>query len=69
MKINKFNDVEFPTKSGWFWVLVDGYENPTPCWFSYSEDDEDCYFLPGGMGDSSSMGLYRAGPEIIEPKL
>jgi len=37
---------------------------------SYDEGDEN--FLPGGMGDSSSNGIYmdeieRVGPEIIVP--
>jgi hypothetical protein len=71
MKINKVN-AQFPTKSGWYWVLINGYDNPTPCWFMYSVDPDDQCFLPGGMGDSSSMGLYaddieRVGPEIIQP--
>jgi hypothetical protein len=66
-----------PEKSGWYWVLIDGYDSPTPCWFSrvdnWNDPDGDSYFLPGGMGDSSSMGLYiddleEIGPEIIVPK-
>jgi len=67
--------LQWPSKNGWYWVLIDGYTDPTPCWFGYdyeSDDDDKC-FLPGGMGDSSSMGLYaedisKIGPEIIEPK-
>jgi hypothetical protein len=74
-KINKVNTLKFPTKKGWYWVLIDGYNNPTPCWFGYdvTDDEEDKCFLPGGMGDSSSCGLYaddikRIGPEIIQPE-
>lgn len=74
-KINKFlensNMKKMPTKDGWYWVLIDGYDEPTACWFSL--DSDGGYFLPGGMGDSSSMGLFeedieRVGPEIIVPK-
>jgi len=59
---------KLPTKSGWYWVLIDGYDDPTPCWYM---DDLEC-FLPGGLGDSSSMGLYKddiekVGPEIEVP--
>ena len=70
MKIKKLNEsVNFPTKEGWYWVLLIGDDSPTPCWFMYV-DDGGC-FLPGGMGDES-MGLYeedvdKVGPEIIEP--
>lgn len=76
-KIDKFEEhsgeLEFPSKSGWYWVVIDGYDTPTPCWFSHSEDMDDCHFLPAGLGDSSSDGLYmddiyKIGPEIIEPK-
>lgn len=68
-----------PSKSGWYWVLIKGCKKPTPCWYmgpevfsSYEEGDE-C-FLPGGMGDSSSSGLYvedifKVGPEIMEPEM
>jgi hypothetical protein len=60
------------TKNGWYWVLIDGYESPTPCWYQHDDEIEERCFLPGGMGDSSSMGLYaedikKIGPEIIEP--
>jgi len=63
-------DIELPQKDGWYWILIDGYNSPTPCWFS--DDEDGGYFLPGGMGDSSSMGIYKndivkVGPEIIEP--
>ena len=59
---------KLPNKSGWFWVLIDGYDEPTPCWYM---DDLQC-FLPGGLGDSSSMGIYedeieKVGPEIVVP--
>ena len=79
--IKKFNEstenLNIPTKSGWYWILIKGYKEPTPCWYmgpdsfySYEEGDEN--FLPGGMGDSSSNGIYmdeieRVGPEIIVP--
>ncbi len=65
-----------PTNDGWYWILLDGYYDSgsgttrwVPAW--YSEDGG--YFLPGGMGDSSSCGLFaddvvKVGPEIIEPK-
>lgn len=69
------SSVELPGKTGWYWVLFKGYpkDDPKPCWFNYSEDHDDCYFLPGGMGDSSSMGVYlediaKVGPDIVEPK-
>ena len=73
-KIIKISEqLELPTKNGWYWVMIDGYDIPTPCWFSYDESNpEYSYFLPGGMGDSSSTGLYlrdliKIGPEIEEP--
>lgn len=72
-KIKKvFENVEFPTESGWYWVLLKGYDSPTPCWYMHSNDYDDRCFLPGGMGDSSSMGVYsddidRVGPEIQVP--
>lgn len=70
--MNKSN-LQFPAKEGWYWVLIDGYTNPTPCWFMYDENPNECCFLPGGMGDSSSFGLYaddivKVGPEITVPK-
>jgi len=63
----------FPNKSGWYWILIDGYYSPTPCWFDLRDNSEDNCFLPGGLGDSSSMGIYineitSIGPEIIVPK-
>lgn len=73
-KINKISEqLELPTKTGWYWILIDGYDTPTPCWFSYNKSEpEYSYFLPGGMGDSSSMGIYlrdlsKIGPEIEVP--
>lgn len=74
MRIIKFEQTDIPSKNGWYWVLPDGYDDPIPCWFSHSEKIEDCYFLPAGLGDSSSMGLYldeieKIGPEIFMPKL
>jgi len=64
---------DLPKSDGWFWILIDGYEDPTPCWYNYDGDEPNhSYFLPGGMGDSSSMGIYmedieKIGPEIIVP--
>ena len=46
---------KLPNKSGWFWVLIDGYNKPTPCWYM---NDLQCFLL-GGLGDSSSMGIYE----------
>ncbi len=66
--------LNWPTEEGWYWILINGYRTPTPSWFTPPRDEEDSpYFLPGGMGDSSSMGLYendvqKIGPKIIEPK-
>ena len=59
----------FPSKTGWYWVLIDGYKKPIPCWYTQGTD----YFLPAGLGDGSSMGLYedeieKVGPEIIQPE-
>lgn len=67
--------VKTPTKNSWCWVLIKGYKKAKPCWFSLDEDDEeDSYFLAGGMGDGSSCGIYvdsiaKIGSEIIEPEL
>ena len=69
---------ELPKKSGWYWVLIEGYDTPHPCWFSrvdqWNNPEKDSYFLPGGLGDASSMGIYldeieKIGPEIEEPIL
>jgi hypothetical protein len=40
--------------------------------FLYDDDLEDSCFLPGGMGDVSSNGVYlddiaKIGPQIIIP--
>ena len=75
MKIKKVNESKLPIKSGWYWVLIDGYDTPTPCWYNApnpDDQDDDGYFLPVRMGDSSDSGLYendieKVGPEIIEP--
>jgi len=72
IKLFENMNIEFPKKDGWYWVLIDGYDEPTPCWFILNSSEEGC-FLPGGMGDSSSAGLFREdisaiGPEIIVPK-
>lgn len=70
----KEKKLKYPVKSGWYWVLIEGYDSPTPCWFDYNNRiPEDSFFLPAGLGDSSSTGLYledleKIGPEIIEPK-
>lgn len=69
-------NLNIPSKTGWYWILIDGYDEPTPCWFTSlreDEDEEDAYFLPGGMGDDSSNGVHldeieKIGPEIIVPK-
>lgn len=63
------NNKNMPNTDGWYWVLIDGYDDPTPCWYM---NKLQC-FLPGGLGDSSSMGLYeddivKVGPEIIVPE-
>ena len=61
-------EIKLPEKDGWYWVLIRDYDNPTPCWYMNSSE---C-FIPGGIGDSSSTGLYkddieRIGPEIDVP--
>ena len=57
----------------WYWLLLDGYDWYMPCLFMKGQDPEDSCFLPGGLGDSSSMGIYadeieKIGPEIIAPQ-
>jgi hypothetical protein len=71
-KINKVSEeLQMPSKEGWYWVQLDGYyDGPKwfPCWYQ----GEGC-FLPGGIGDSSSNGIFledgilQVGPEILEP--
>jgi hypothetical protein len=71
------NSQKLPEKTGWYWVLIEGYSEPTPCYYmgpdSFSQYEEgDEYFLPGGIGDSSSNGVYlseinKIGPEIEVP--
>jgi len=41
---------KIPAKSGWYWILITGYNNPTPCYYmgpdsfySYEEGDE-CFY-------------------------
>ena len=69
----KENGLIYPSNKGWYWILIKGYRTPTPCWFEPAVDEDDHpYFLPGGLGDSSSSGLYEddiksIGPEIIQP--
>ena len=65
---------KFPTKSGWYWVKIEE-DYIVPCYFTYEKDsDSDPYFLPGGLGDGSSNGLYEDEfedfykKEIIQPK-
>lgn len=65
---------DLPLKNGWFWVLFKGYDRPKPCWFVRNNNDiEESCFLQGGLGDTSSMGVYideieKIGPEINEPE-
>ena len=72
--MGKNKKIELPEKNGWYWIRMKGYNIGTPCWFSKDIDDEDdSYFLAGGMGDSSSAGIFiddieTIGPEIIEPE-
>ena len=62
------------THGSYYWVLFLGYRKPTPCYFYKSNyEPESSCFLPGGMGDTSSNGVYaddiaKIGPEIIVPK-
>jgi len=76
--INTDDNKQLPEKSGWYWVLIKGYDEPKPCWYMgpdsfYSYEEGDECFLPGGVGDSSSMGVYideieKIGPEIEVPE-
>lgn len=58
----------------WYWVLVEGYDWYMPCLFMEDKDDkEDSCFLPAGLGDTSSMGIYldeieKIGSEITPPE-
>ena len=66
--LDKFKIMNFPKNSGWYWVWIIGIESPIPCWYSIDTD----YFLPAGLGDSSSQGIFsneieQLGPEIQEP--
>jgi hypothetical protein len=75
---NTEDNKQLPEKSGWYWVLIKGYKKPKPCWYMgpdsfYSYEEGDECFLPGGVGDSSSMGVYideveKIGPEIEVPE-
>lgn len=63
------NEINLPDHDGWYWVLLEGWEIPVPCWYSVQGE----YFLPGGMGDSSSTGVFtdditKVGPEIMVPE-
>ena len=64
---NELPEKELPEKDGWYWIESNGEKIPS--WFM---SNLEC-FLPGGMGDSSSTGMYledinKIGPPIIEPK-
>ena len=71
------NNKMLPQKSGWYWILIKGYNTPTPCWYMgpdsfYSYEEGDECFLPGGMGDASRNGIYlddiqKIGPQIEAP--
>lgn len=81
--INKFNESNSPigeqmnelTHRSYYWVLLKGYNQPIPCFFQKDRyNAADSCFLPGGIGDSSSMGIYadeitKIGPEIEMPNL
>lgn len=68
-EINKLKD------RSWYWILVDGYDWYMPCLLMKGRDPEDRHcFLPAGLGDSSSMGIFeddidKIGPQIIEPEI
>jgi hypothetical protein len=71
---NTEDNKQLPEKSGWYWVLIKGYKKPKPCWYMgpdsfYSYEEGDECFLPGGVGDSSSMGIYIDGVEKIGPEI
>lgn len=55
----------------YYWVQFKGYatDNPIPCYFMKDIDPDDSCFLPGGMGDSSSMGVYADEISKIGPKI
>lgn len=58
----------------YYWVLFEGYSEPNPCFFIKSEDPDESCFLPGGLGDTSSMGVYaqdieKIGSEIPIPSI
>lgn len=71
--MKKKKKIEIPTKTGWYWIVIVGWATPIACWFYYNENEPDeSYFLPGGVGDESSNGVYiedveKIGPEIIQP--
>ena len=72
--MEKTKQITVPTKDGWYWIkYYDG--GWFPAWLSQdiNKGVDEPYFLVGGLGDSSSAGLYmndiiEIGPEIIEPK-
>jgi hypothetical protein len=61
---------DLPKENGWYWVLIYGYKTPTPCFYSYDKQEPKCsYFLPGGVGDSSSAGLFIEDIEKVSSKI
>lgn len=72
--MGKKKKLELPEKNGWYWVRLKLTKKVKPClFFKDEEDEEDSFFLAGGMGDASRNGLYSddiesIGPEIIEPE-
>lgn len=65
----QFTKENIPQKSGWYWVLIKNPNEPKPCWFMYCDEPKYSCFLPGGLGDSSSMGLYQDYIETIGPEI
>lgn len=53
-----------PEEDGWYWIALDD-EAIIPCWFM---SEIEC-FLPAGLGDSSSSGLYLDSIEKVGPKI
>ena len=67
--------ITVPTKDGWYWIKYYEGGGWFPAWLSQdiNKGVDEPYFLVGGLGDSSSAGLYmdeiiKIGPEITEPK-
>ena len=71
--MNMTEEISKLKDNSWYWLLLDGYDWYMPCLFMKGRDSEDSCFLPAGLGDSSSMGIYadeieKIGPEIIAPQ-